>query len=70
MEIHIRMLIFSMHAVHMYIECVTLATIDRVLTPGIGHALIGLRIASVRVVFGDTMSTEHFAKIQLLVPGY
>jgi hypothetical protein len=24
-------------------------------------ALIGRRIASVRVVFGDTMSTEHFA---------
>ena len=27
-------------------------------------ALIGLRIASVRVVFGDTMSTEQFAARQ------
>ena len=36
--------------------------IDRtLLVSAMPTALIGLRIASVRVVFGDTMSTEHFA---------
>ena len=39
--------------------------IDRtLLVSAMPMALIGLRIASVRVVFGDTMSTEHFATHQ------
>ena len=39
--------------------------IDRtLLVSAMPVALIGLRIASVRVVFGDTMSTEHFAAHQ------